>query len=206
MIKRYRWRHRLDRGMKGWIVNYSRRNYWRVSSPCFDLEDLIQEGYICYCRCLDKYGHLLEQRHFMALLKITFMNHINQLSEGKTSFYSPTRAKFADTPISDYASGETALEDLAPMVPEESSFLTLVNQLPAELKDLVKTLLNDAQVPMEEGETINEWLCRIAGLPAKRCNVEDMLKRHFGLLDSKPIPKGKRALIYVGGELNGKAI
>lgn len=206
MIKRYRRRHRLDKGMKGWIVNYSKKNYWRVSSPCFDLEDLIQEGYICYCRCLDMYGEkITEQRHFMSLLQITFANHVNQLSQGKTSSYSPVRAKFQEVAISDYKDGEIKLEELAPTEPEEASFMALLGQLPAELKELVSILLSDVSTPMEEGESINEWLCRLAGLPAKRCNVEDMLLRHFGLLKSEPIPKkGKRAMIYVNGELQYK--
>jgi len=207
-VKRVRRHHRLDKGMRGWIVNHAKRNYWRVAS-WYDIEDLIQDGFVCYCKCLERYGHLLEQRHFMALVKITFINHIHDLSSQSSKNPSVHTAPISDVMRADCENVNEALDELAAPVPEEATFRVLLGQLPRELKELVNTLLNDVQLPEFERlprETTNEWLCRLAGLPSKRVDVETELKRHFGLLESSPIAKGQGEMLYVDGELKMKNV
>lgn len=179
-MKRFRRRHRLDKMLKGWIINHAKRNYWRVAS-WYDLDDLIQDGFVCYCRCLEKYGHIQVQRHFTALVVATFTNHIHDLAAKKT--------RSAEMSISEYAAADCidtseALENLAGVEHEEQTLATLIAQLPAELHELIKVLANDARsFPMlrinGRRETTNEWLCRIAKLDPKLVNVEQQLREHF---------------------------
>ena len=187
--------------MRGWIVNYARKHYWRVASPAFDLEDLVQEGYICYCRCLEKYGHEIEQRHLMALVKRTFANRVNDLSSVGSKNKSVRSTALSDLARDD---GEVSVEEIAGVEPEEATFRVLLSQLPRELKELVQTLLSDAkglEFERQPREPMNAWLCRLAGLPSRRYDVEGTLRRHFGLEESAQVPRGAGEYVYAGGEL-----
>src|SRR5690554_2636340 len=81
----------FDAGLKRWIRATAYKNYWRVSH-WYDLEDLIQDGYMAYCTCAEHYGHLVrkrkpsaeDRRNFMALVKRTFENHIHDLATKRT--------------------------------------------------------------------------------------------------------------------------
>lgn len=74
----------FDRGLRGWIIKYAKKNYWRVAS-WYDLEDLIQDGLLAYALCRQKYGHRVEnRRHFMSLVQVVFANHVTDLANART--------------------------------------------------------------------------------------------------------------------------
>lgn len=174
--------HRLDKGLKGWIVNYARQNYWRVASY-YELEDLIQDGYVCYCKCNERYGHVRDQAHFMALVKTTFFRHIIDLSNNRTESIEITLVE------------PEALATLAPSTPSEGEFACLLRQLPSELAELLRALMDDAKsIPYLretdartpdgrfrkcERESRNEWLCRLIGADPKTINMEELFHAYF---------------------------
>ena len=41
----------FDAGVRGWIVKTAYKHYWRVSSY-YEFDDLVQDGYLCYAKCL----------------------------------------------------------------------------------------------------------------------------------------------------------
>lgn len=170
-MKRAMREHRLDAGLRGWIVNYAKKNYWRVPDH-YSLDDLIQEGYVCYCKCNLRYRHVREQKHFMALVKRTFANHIHDLASERTAKPPETLAE-PDSP------------SLIQVEYSDAMIYTLLTQLPAELKRLVKILLEDSRnIPMlrsEDGtrETRNEYLCRLLGIDPALVNIEDVFREHF---------------------------
>lgn len=191
-MKRTR-KHKLDKGMRGWIVNFAVKNHWRVAA-WMDVEDLVQEGYLCYAKCLDRYGTDLVQRHFMALVQQSFQNRVHNLAAKRT--------RTIDAPVASYDAGDVS-EVCEGVEPEEGTLATLVRSLPRELSELLQTLLGDARELAEQlpRETTNAWLCRIAGLPAARYDVEAALRRHLDLEESVPVPAGARPLFYVEGRL-----
>lgn len=176
-MKRRKRTNRFDMGMRGWILTTARDNLWRVAA-WYDLDDLIQEGYICYAICAKKYPHV-EQKHFMALLKTCFNNRIHDLASAKArSIVAVEPIEGADECKFNYYYAHDSENDIL--------FNVLLQQLPAELKQLVKTLLNDGKdIPMQRTangsrETTNSYLCRLLGLDSK-VDLVTVFKEHFGV-------------------------
>lgn len=163
----------LDDGMRGWIVQTARKNLYKVVG--YDLDDLIQEGYFCFYKCKRRYvgkcdiggsgraslwrylpehnPTLDNKRHFMALVKIAFCNHIVSLSR--------------KNPLEQ--TDEAALEGV-PIVSDLDEIRTALIKAPKEIKQLVNFLLHDALAASEcrrvEGrrETTDQKLTRVLGL------------------------------------------
>jgi hypothetical protein len=133
----------LDAGMRGWIVGMARQEQWRAPK-WYSLEDLIQDGYMCYCRCRERYTCLTvlnhpgkdQRKHFMALVKSTFINHIMTLATKYTS---------QPEDIVSQMGGEAgvSLEALAPTQAEDAPLVVALKQAPAELMELIGTLVKD---------------------------------------------------------------
>lgn len=180
-MERYRRQQRLDQDMRRWINHTARKNFWKVAG-LMDLDDLIQEGFFCYAKCNDRYPRNIAQRHFMALVKTTFENHIRTISAA--------RHKKVDWPFDSGAllkkpsPKQLAKIELETAEPEEQTFTTALNQLPSELRNLIRILMEDAKsIPMltqPRRETRNEWLCRLAGISSER-DIEAELRAHFAM-------------------------
>lgn len=71
--------YRMDRGARMWLYQTARKNFWRVSR-WYDLDDLIQDGFIHYWRVTRKYPEA-ERPQIMSLFKTTYTNHIHDLAK-----------------------------------------------------------------------------------------------------------------------------
>lgn len=178
-MKRLKRDHRLDKGIKGWIIKTAKKNHWRVRA-WGDLEDLIQEGWWCYARCHRKYPGV-NQAHFMALVKVSFIHHIHFLA------LKASRRPDSILGKNSYQDVDQALEALLAPVPEEQTFVTLMGQLPAEIKQLLVILINDArEIPMlinNDGtrETTNQYLWRLLGQKPNGIDLRQAFHEHFTL-------------------------
>jgi hypothetical protein len=141
-----------DSGVEGWIKTYSWSNRWRLQN-WYDMEELIQDGYLCYLKCRNMYtlgppkpGHQdlntdapnKEQRkHFMALLQRTFSNHVTTIAA--------RYARDKENTLSELATGENAfeLEAVLPPQPEETSALIAVLHAPTEIGEAIVKLVQD---------------------------------------------------------------
>lgn len=178
----------LDAGMRGLIVNMATRNYWRVAA-WYDLEDLIQDGYLCYAKVRHAYRKKIRageirQAHFTALFKTTFHRHIIDLSNDKRESKEVCVSQIA-SPDSD---GSTELETLLGSVEGEQTAMVLLRSMPTELRQLWRFLRSQdgrdklRQPRRKEGgvrETTNEHLCRLLGMDPEIVNLEDMARQHF---------------------------
>lgn len=190
----------LDAGMRGFIVNTARKEYWRVAE-WYALEDLIQDGYLCYAKCHARYvGRVTEGhrflpaqnpdrdsiRHMMGLVRTAYCNYIVDLA--KKHMKVPTRA--VSQMVGDVG-GEAAVWDkLLPSAPEASTLWTLVLSAPAELKELITILASDgAQAlnferrgrgKLSARETTNEFYCRLLRLDPKQRDIVTELRSYFG--------------------------
>ena len=170
--KRETWvRHRLDLGMRNWIIAYARDNLWRVQS-WYSLEDLIQEGFFCYCKCNLRYGNIENTKHFMVLVKRTFINKVHDLSR-KANIRKGELTLDIDSPVFEILESE------------DTQFNTLLNQLPPEIIKMIRTLLKGKsrmkRFASGERETTNEFLCRLSGLDADHINIEEVIREHFAM-------------------------
>lgn len=156
----------LDAGMRGWIVNTAIKNHWRVAR-WIDVDDLVQEGLFCFVRCRNRYRQfavvrptLQQRRHFMALVKVSFINSIHTLANART------------------AAAEVLVNDLPPetLPPDPIGFQdgalrVLIGQLPLELQEVLVLLATDVTRLERFGltnfrESLNEHVARLLGLPA----------------------------------------
>lgn len=151
----------FDAGLRGWLRVTSVAEAWRFAG-WYTADDLYQEGFICYCKCRDKYTLALpvpgnrpdgyahqnlftttpddkQRRHFMVLVQRTFFNHIYTLSRRYPA------AK--EQPLSSLSRGDSdeplTMEELLPPEPEEISALVALLHAPTEIADAVVKLVND---------------------------------------------------------------
>jgi hypothetical protein len=135
----------LDAGLRGWLVNKARKEHWRMAN-WYSLQDLEQDGYICYAKCVRAYPDLAnienpthgQRKWFMSLVQTTFRNHIMTLA-GK--FAIAKEDTVPDVSSTDERGG--SLESLMPLVPEETSVIFALKNAPAEIRDAVDRLLRD---------------------------------------------------------------
>ncbi len=157
----------LDDGIKGYISNQARKHLWRVQ-PLYDYDDLVQEGYVCFAICKNKYGHVETASHFMSLFKTTFQNQIHDLASARTKqqqVYEEEESKEAS--LIDFNAGE---------------LLSLISKLPWYLQNFINLTLSDASKPPrllkqdKERETNNEYYCRLLGIDPREYDLEHLLK------------------------------
>lgn len=150
----------FDAGLQGWLTTTARAEYWRVAS-WYSVDDLIQDGYICYCKCRDRYTLALpeagerpdgykhqnlftdnptpvQRKHFMALVQRAFFNHIYTLS----TRYPATREQPLAA-LSTEGDEPLTMEELLPPQPEETSVLIALLQAPTEISEAIIKLVND---------------------------------------------------------------
>lgn len=179
----------LDAGMRGWIVTTARKNHRRIAN--YDVEDLIQEGYACYYKCRDRYVGKRPRmgrtglcrflpvnnpdrtalRHFQALVKTTFSNHITTLVIKQPSGW--------ELPVSSLGredqSFEAIWDTIIPPADEVASATVLLQNAPGEIKQLFQLLIDDAleltgyrrlgRRKHSARETTNEYYCRLLRIP-----------------------------------------
>lgn len=144
----------LDAGMEGFIRNLASKEYWRVADwygrdrDC-GLEDLIQDGYLCFARCRRRYVEVLgtlppdpapdHLRMMMHLVKTAFGRYIKFVIAEKMRWgHEEVASQLGDgRPQSD------PWESLLPAQPEDASLRTLLLSLPSELQQLVVLLAGD---------------------------------------------------------------
>jgi hypothetical protein len=184
----------FDSGLEGWIKRTARENYWRVSK-WYELQDLVQDGYLCYLKCRNKYAMCEpdpgaqklnvwthpsngQRKHFMALVKRTFFNHIMTLS----SDFAAMSVEESECDLEPRADGQPVLvEELAPVEAEELSVFIAVKNAPAEIGEAIKALVDDGDEYLRSRlrrrdervvrkrrklrETTDERLARVTGSP-----------------------------------------
>ena len=177
-LNKYKKKHRLDFCIRSWLFSYAQKNLWRVPE-WYDIDDLIQDGYMCVAKCEQRYTHVTSRPHFMSLIKVTFSNHIHDLSTKKTGL---AELHIDDTVALDYNSW-------AGVQQEEQTLAALISSAPRELRDLFKLLADDSKMlcrqrPQKNAqgrpETNNEFFCRVLKLP-QDLDLVSMLKTHLEL-------------------------
>lgn len=144
----------LDAGMEGFIRNLAHKEYWRVANWYGEkgcgVEDLIQDGYLCYCKCRARYVDKLgvmpkdpapgDKKWMMELVRTAFTRHIQHTVAGKMKLGH-------EEPISQFASADNPAADpwekILPPQDEEASLLALLRSMPGELQQLVTLLVGD---------------------------------------------------------------
>lgn len=191
----------LDATMRGYLRNVARKELWKAPS-WYSIDDLEQDGYICYYKCHARYTGLTIKRHpskddkrrFMKLVKVAFANHIIWLAS----------TNHGEKPVSDVLTPDQDPNILWNLLPAElpaGDLSVLLNNAPTELKALLTLLAGDITELTHERkklkhnrlyaagpygykallpprETSNELYCRLLGLP-KNLDILGSLRQYL---------------------------
>jgi len=190
----------LDAGLRGHIVKLAKRNVHKLSA--YDMEDLIQEGYLCFSLVKARYvgkrpkrrpdgtyrrslpakrPDATAKKHFMRLFQRTFHNRIVTLGRKQ----SKLRELLLNDLIPPEQSEISAWDQLLPAEEEQATVLQLLRGAPQEIKQLFALMVDDVirpyrRSPQRRGprETTNQYYCRILGLPSGR-DLTAEVQRYF---------------------------
>jgi len=126
--------------VEGYSVNFITKNLWRVEAG-FQIDDLKQEAYVVFLRCVRLYPHLETPQHFMALFKTAWTNHFNDLARIDGKLRQCVSTTLADGSVLelagvDFNDGELAVK-LRQAPPEVVAVLNLFLSAPTEILELL---------------------------------------------------------------------
>lgn len=172
---------------------YAFRNYWRVARM-YEPEDLIQDGYMIYAKCRQHYQssrEVTERRHFMALFKTSFTNHIHDLAKKcyVASGPNPTAEQYRglgnEIAVSSIGPTENRaqwLDSVFGSTVQDSELRIMLSQAKGPVKELIALFTTEAGAatlrarPQRSWETLNMYVCRLIGADDKRCDVPELFK------------------------------
>lgn len=181
----------LDKGLRGWIANTARKEHWRMPD-WYSLEDLEQDGYLCYAKCLRYIGtdhgrHKnifssdnptpMERRWFMTLVQRAYYNHIMTLAAKAAK--APKETAMSQT----VEEGSNTWESLMPPVLPDAQLLHALSQLPAELSDVLVKLFQDG---VDSGVYLRK---RITGSKSRRTIRETTEEYWTRVLGQPDVPQ-----------------
>lgn len=183
----------LDAAMSKWIHKTARANFWRVAQLC-DLEELVQDGYLCYAKCRARYvdprkdltGGKDDIRWFQSLVKTTFERYIHSLAAKHKGINQVAVSQVAANPDT---SDELIYDRFLPAQEEEGTLMALIATAPQEVKELMLLLAADGLDLIQYQrrrfkrrllrETTNELYCRLLGRNPAEENLVRKVRAHF---------------------------
>lgn len=155
--------------IEGWVVNFLRRNYWRVERT-MEYEDAMQEARLVFCKLIHKYPTIDTPQHFMSLFQTAWRNHFNDLTTADTSSrcltYEAQMTDADESPLNVEGIGELdnagMLTVMLKQAPQEvNQVLALFVSAPTELLGLARMSWKRSGKYREDGnKMINELLGR----------------------------------------------
>jgi hypothetical protein len=164
----------MDQGVRGYIVNTARRNFWRVSE-FYEFEDLLQDGAMVWSRVCNRYENVRDIKQRMALFKVAYANHIHDLSRKKSQLNLVREADLA-APLDFLRDCEDPEQD--------PDLVMLIKQLPPKIARILQRLYAEGRehpyrVRLEGRETTNARLCRLAGLDPDLRHIREAVQAYF---------------------------
>ena len=162
----------LDTTGRRWLVKFARKSMWRVAH-WYELDDLINDGLMCWQIVVRRYPQVHERRHLMALFQRIYINHIHQLANKRT-------AQLPESP--------DPLPDIDRSCPE-TELLQLISDTPVAVRACLRRimerpdLLDRPRRHHSNGKhmTTNEFLCSLIGVSPKDFDLHNGLKEALKL-------------------------
>ena len=168
----------------GYVANSLPGHVWKVA-PLYDRDDLMQEAYLVFLRCASKYPALDEAKHFMALFKTAWSNHVILLAKKATQ----NRFTVPEAQL-DKDDGSEWRRDAPGDLDNEGLLRTMVRQAPSEVLMVLNLFLSAPAELVElaseawsrqakRGADPNDFVCRALGLPAGARPI-DKVREYLG--------------------------
>jgi hypothetical protein len=174
----------MDEGARLWTIKTARYNFWRVQQ-WYELDDLIQDGFMQWYRIAQKYSHVKDRPHLMRIYQLTFWCWITDLANKRTrqpqEVLSCNLAREGET--------EIAWDALVPYQPEIQTFWLMVEQAPSTIRKVIDLLSTEHgrrrlaapyRVRKSGRETLNERLCRLVGVNSS-IDLVGEVRRYFAI-------------------------
>lgn len=158
----------MDEGARKWLYKTAHKAKWRVA-PWIDLDDLYQDGCMCYALVIQRYPQAVDRPHVMRLFQTIYNNHIHALSKAATK----SAAEFCDDDV--VAHSDQPCPDAE------------LSRLLIEAPDIVqRTLLALMEADREHEryadgsrETTNEKFCKMIGEDPAKVDAHTMVREYL---------------------------
>lgn len=168
--------------IQGWTVRYSHQHFWRVADT-MQWEDVMQEAYLVFMRCSNRYPVTDTPQHFMALYKRAWINHMNDLSNGSSN----QKTEISDQVMTD--DGPSTIDQVGSL--DNDGYLrVLVNEAPEEVRMVLALLVNAPQELIDlamsgwngpdrrKKANGSQRICQMLGIP-QHIDVMGMVREYF---------------------------
>jgi hypothetical protein len=166
------WEPEWTKALIGWSVNYIKKNMWSIEQGVYEIDDLLQEGYLLFLKLRDYYPRVVEPAHFLSLYKTAFRNMFFDLTrvvrnknraveQGMALLMTP--CEMAEIPT------ELVLAE----APVELRLILSVYQDDALLKKLREPLRTNSRQPRE---SFNSRICKLIGLDPNEAKLVSVSK------------------------------
>jgi len=173
----------MDKPAQIWMAKTARKEYWRVQG-WLGLDDLLQDGAMCWQIVLRTYPDVHCPKRLMGLFKTTYTNHLHKLSNRKTNTPESTVAMddYTMACIEDTARADQLLDD------HHAELMTFLAEAPPPLKQLLHAIdanpaLLHRPIPRNRyGRRVstNCWLCSLIGMNPETIDLATMLHTYLG--------------------------
>lgn len=148
----------FDQGLQGWLVDYARKNHWKVQA-WIGLDDLIQEGMVAYCICKMRYAERVEnKKHFMSLFKRIFSGMIIDMAKRRTNLADLGLAEVCISQITRPEAADQdqyALELLGGGVAGDAEMEMTIAKASAEVRALINLIQSGRLATLDNGRLAN---------------------------------------------------
>lgn len=168
----------FDGVCSGWAFKFARRNLWRCI-PDHDIDDLLSEARICFCKCVEHYPAVTDPRHFFALFRTAYFRRVQTIAANRTK-----RSHTAVIPFSTLsAEPETLAENAATTDGglAAAELAVLKSEAPPHIATLISLLVDAHMRPRRvlreyrnrrRRESVNSFLCHLAGRDLETTNMQ----------------------------------
>ncbi len=158
----------MDKGARGWLAKTAAANLWKL--PWMDLDDLLQEGHVCYCLIRQKYPSAVDAPHIMRLFQVTYSNHLQDMirheRHRKENFVVDNDSLYNTRQECPFAELALAISSLPKKASQAIALMISTD------------ILNTPMRRHKSGhrETLNERLCRKLGLDDHQYDIPLMIR------------------------------
>lgn len=182
------WKPKFQGAVEGYVVNWIKKNHWKVNQQLPEFEDVKQEAYFIFLTVEQKYPLIDNDAWFMDMFKKTFGCRMIDCSRKQIRH----KKHFTETDVL-LSDGEESLSLTDMMVGDlETEALSerLVEQADGEVQEVLRTVMNmptevfamveNAWVSRGKRKVMgNQMLCALLGKDPSKTNLVKKIEDHF---------------------------
>lgn len=181
----------MEESVVGWLYKTAWENHWRVAS-WYDIDDMVQDGYLHYVRLRQKYPDVKKPAHLMGMFKRFYLNHLHDLSKQRTR--APSELLECDLLAAASNRGEVGAALLWEALcgcDSDTPMWELLSSAPTTVQQVLRLFADDKMLKKLRApyrrrktgrETTNERLCRLTGYDPKQVDLPALLRQYAASL------------------------